>query len=138
MGDLHPAREAESLQVKHEGKSIIPCDDMLPVSAGDAKRSGCCMEGYDLLDGVLCERCSSTSASVGDASCFDFEENEVRGDTLRELQRDGVLHSETQGRDRGNKEDGLPLEGCISMSSGVAVKEFLVAIDSIEEPTFEA
>ena len=136
MGDLHHARTGESLEVQHEEKSIIQCDDRFPISAGDAERSGW-KDVYDVLEVVLYERCSSTSASVDDANCYFFEEEEVIGDTPRGFQRDGLLHGETQGRDRGNKGDGLPLEGCISMSSDVAVKEFLVAIDSIEEPMFE-
>ena len=86
IGDLHPAVEDAHLQVQHEEKSVIQCDDLLLVSAGDAERSGCCKEGYDLLDEVLCERCSSTLASY--ANCYSFEEEEVKGDTLRGHQRD--------------------------------------------------
>ena len=107
---------------------------MFPVSAGDAERSGC-KEGYDLLDEVLCERCSTTL--LGDANCYFSEEEEVNGNTPRGHQRYGVLHGETQDRDRGNKEDSLQLEGCISMSPGVAVIRCLVVIDSVEEPKFE-
>jgi len=58
LGDLRPAREEEHLEVQHEKKSIIQCDDRLRISAGDAERSV-------LHEAVLCERCSSTSAGVG-------------------------------------------------------------------------
>jgi len=79
--------------------------------------------------------CSSTLA--GNANSYFFEEEEVKADTPRGFRRDGVLHSETLGRARGNKEDTLQLDGCISMSSSVAVNEFLVVVDDVEEPTFE-
>ena len=115
-GDLRPAREGESLQVQHEKRRIIQCNDVLPISAGDAERSGW-KEGYNLLEVALYERCSSTSPSVGDANGYFFEEEEVKADTPRGFRRDGFLHSETQGRDRGNKEDTLQLEHCTSMSS---------------------
>jgi len=135
MGDLHHARTGESLEVQHEEKSIIQCDDRFPISAGNAERSGW-REGYGLHEVVLCGRCSSKLQ--GDGHCYFFEEEEVKGDTPRELQGDWVLHSsESQSRDRGNKIDSLRLEGCISMSSGVAVKEFLVVVDNSEEQTFE-
>ena len=64
MGDLHHVRTGESFEVKHQGKSIFQCDDRLRISAGDAERSGW-NEGYVLHEAVLCERCSSTSAGVG-------------------------------------------------------------------------
>ena len=111
---LHPVVEGEHLEVHHAEKSIIQFDDMLSVSAGDAERSGW-KEGYDLHGLVVCGRCSGKLA--GDANCYFFEEEEVKDDSPRGLQRDGVLHSETQGRDRGNKEDTLQLEHCTSMSS---------------------
>ena len=70
MGDLQPAREVESLRVHHEGKSVIQCDDGLPVSAGDAKRSGW-KEGYGLHEVVLCGRCSSTLVVATNCSFFE-------------------------------------------------------------------
>ena len=64
MGDLQPAREDDTLQVQHKKKSCTQCDDTILISAGDAERSGW-EDGYALHVAVLCERCSSTLAGVG-------------------------------------------------------------------------
>jgi len=78
MGDLHPAREVESLEVLYEGKRIIQCDDRLPVSVGDAEWSGW-KEGDVLNEAVLCERCSSSLEGLG----YFFEVKDFKDDMPR-------------------------------------------------------
>ena len=99
-GDLHPSWAGGSLNLQHEEMCVNQFADRLPVSAGDAERSGW-KEGYIVHELELYGRCSSTSATVDDANCDFFEEEEVIveviGDTPRGFQRDGFLRGETQG-----------------------------------------
>ena len=81
MGELQPARAGESLQVQHEKKSCTQCDDAILVRSG-------WKDGYALRVAVLCERCSSTSAGVGD---FLEEKDDTPRNRAGYLAREDVL-----------------------------------------------